>query len=197
MVHPNDISISDIESATTDKTPQTIAHSAHDIFSTPSKAALIERIALPSRCAIAGLVSLIPAFSFLDLCLTLLGHLIFIMFSRTGSSIKDVPLSSSISAGAVGGAIWGVVSLAIIVVLHLLCGTGIRYETWRCIGIYLAIASCILAPAIGVAVMEKVFHGNIFYPLLASVASIAGAFAVCITLALIMGTLHAVTRFWS
>jgi len=191
MIHHNDATVSDIESAT-DKKPQTPAHSEHDTLSTSPKASFMERsTALPPRWAIiVALASLIPMFSFLNLCLTLLGHLLFIMFSRTGSSINDIPLSSSITAGAVGGAIWGVVSLAAIVMLHLLCRTSIQYETWSRIGAYLAVTSFIVAPAIGVAVVGAAFHGNILYPLTASVASITGAFAVCVTLALVWSILY-------
>jgi len=189
MIHHNDsVTVSDIESATDKKPP---AHSEHDTLSTSPKATFMERSTLPSRWAIiVALASLIPMFSFLNLCLTLLGHLLFIMFSRTGSSINDIPLSSSITAGAVGGAIWGVVSLAVIVMLHLLCRTSIQYETWSRIVAYLAVTSFIVAPAIGVAVVGAAFHGNILYPLTASVASITGAFAVCVTLALVWSILY-------
>src|SRR5882762_664803 len=178
MTHPKDISLSDIESGC-NKTPRTTAPSTDDTPSISSEVTLTERISSSPLCAIAGIALSVPACSLTNLCLTLLGHLMIIIASPNNAHIRTVPMSSSIAAGAVGGAIWGGACLAAISIMYWFCGSE-RYDLPRLVTA-LAMASVIVSPLIGVAVVRGVFHGNILKPLMAMGASIIGTLAISCT----------------
>jgi len=118
-----------------------------------------------------SLIALIPACSLVNLGLTLLGHLIFLMGPGKITHIHTIPVLSSVATGAVGGAIWGGVCLAIIAVLYMLYGAEGYVQICR-IGVMFAIASPICSPPIGAAAMSSTFHGNILPPLTAMGASL-------------------------
>ena len=99
------------------------------------------------------------------------------MGSKKDAHIHSIPISSSVAAGAIGGAIWGGVCLTAVVVLYILCGAGSYYSLY-CLGAVFAIASFIAAPAIGVVVMSGTFHGNILEPTMAVGASVVSTLAV-------------------
>ena len=54
-----------------------------------------------------------------------------------------------------------------------------RYDQLCRLGTILAIASLLVGPPIGVAVMRGTFHGNVLTPLTAMWASVVGAATVC------------------
>ncbi|KIM74312.1 hypothetical protein PILCRDRAFT_706480 [Piloderma croceum F 1598] len=177
MTHHKDILLSSMDSVT-HKTPQATALSADDALSTWSGVTLTERISSSSLCTITCLISSVPACSFVNLCLTLLGHVLFLIGSKTDAHIHTIPIASSIAVGAIGGAIWGGACLATIVMLYISCGTE-SYDSLCCLGTVCVIASFITAPAIGAVVMSGTFHGNILEPGTAVGASAVAIIAVC------------------
>ena len=184
MTHQKDIPLSDVESIA-DKMSQATTPSADDALSMSSEATLAERHSSLSLFTIAGLAASVPASSLTILSLTLLGHLLFAIGSVHDAPIRSIPVSSSIAAGAVGGAIWGAACVAVIVILYVLCSSE-WYAALCRLGTILAIASVVIAPPIGAAVMKGVFHGNILNPFTAMCASIIGTLTVCcVTLCLL------------
>jgi hypothetical protein len=171
------IPLSDIESVV--KIPRATTRPTNDALSVSSEATLADRITSSPLCVITGLASAVPACSFVNLCLTLLGHLLFLIGSGKNAHIRTIPVSSSIAAGAIGGAVWGGACLATIIIVYMIYGAE-RYDTLCRLGTILAIASLVVAPPIGVAVMRGTFHGNVLAPLTAMWASVVGTSAVCL-----------------
>jgi hypothetical protein len=136
----------------------------------------MERITSSPLCAIVRLALSVPACFLVNLCFTLLGHLLFLVGSAQDAHIRTIPVLSSIAVGAIGGAIWGGVCLATIVILYMIHGVeryGIMPSGYRHFN------RLITSPPIGVAVMRGNYQGNVLAPLTAIWASLVGASTVC------------------
>jgi len=116
--------------------------------------------------------AIIPASSAVFLVLALFGHLLIFGF---GGDAQKLPIAGSVASGAVGGAVWGVIVLAIYGPLYWKGADPKRLESVACL---LALLSVFIAPVIGFVIMEHPFHGRTMGPVLGMTVSFVVAFSI-------------------